>query len=85
MLQHSMGFDVLSTIRYNEHGDRIEEGQKFIDNARFEFGVPISFDSQGKPVPTKEKPEGQTVPRALSYSTPINTINTETGRRESQA
>jgi len=70
MLQHSMGFDVLSTIRYNEHGDRIEEGQKFIDNARFEFGVPISFDSQGKPVPTKEKPEGQTVPQGtvVQYS-----------------
>ena len=60
-LQRSMASEVLTTIRYNEHGDRIEEGQKFSDISRFGVGVPISFDSQGEPVPTKEKPEGQTV------------------------
>ena len=69
-LQRSMASEVLTTIRYNEHGDRIEEDQKFSDISRFGVGVPISFDSQGEPVPTKQKPEGQTVPQGtvVKYS-----------------
>lgn len=62
MLQRNVAFEVLTTIRYNEHGDRTEERQKYGDNSRFGVGVPISFDSQGEPVPTKDKPEGRTVP-----------------------
>ena len=70
MLQRNMACEVLTTIRYNEHGDRIEERQKFSDISRFGVGVPISFDSQGEPVPTKEKPEGRTVPsdNVVQYS-----------------
>jgi len=50
--------------------DRIEERQKFSDISRFGVGVPISFDSQGEPVATKEKPEGRTVPpdNVVQYS-----------------
>src|SRR5438309_6040650 len=70
MLQRSIGFELLTTIRYNEQGDRIEERQKFSDISRFGVGVPISFDSQGEPVATKEKPEGRTVPpdNVVQYS-----------------
>jgi len=70
MLQRNMAYEMLTTIRYNEHSDRIEERQKFSDISRFGVGVPISFDSQGEPVPTKEKPEGRTVPsdNVVQYS-----------------
>ena len=70
MFQRSIGLEVLTTIRYNEHGDRIEERQKYSDNSRFGVGVPISFDDQGEPVPTREKPEGRIVPpdNVLQYS-----------------
>ena len=70
MLQRSIGFELLTTIRYNEQGDRIEERQKFSDISRFGVGVPISFDSQEEPVATKEKPEGRTVPpdNVVQYS-----------------
>jgi hypothetical protein len=70
MLQRNIGFEVLTTIRYNEHGDKIEERQKFNDNSRFGVGVPVSFDSQGEPVPTEQKPEGRTLPQGnvVQYS-----------------
>jgi YD repeat-containing protein len=70
MFQRTIGLEVLTTIRSNEHGDRIEERQKYSANSRFGVGVPISFDSQGEPVPTKEKPEGRTVPpdNVVQYS-----------------
>jgi hypothetical protein len=63
MLQRSMAFEVLTTIRYNEKGDRIEERKKYRDNSKFGVGVPISFDSQGEPVPqTETKPENRILP-----------------------
>jgi hypothetical protein len=63
MLQRSMAFEVLTTIRYNEQGDRIEERKKYRDNSKFGVGVPISFDSQGEPVPqTETKPENRILP-----------------------
>ncbi len=72
-LQRSMAFEVLTTIRYNEHGDRIEERKKYSDNSRFGVGVPISFDSQGEPVAQAEAqqmPEGRTLPpdEVVKYS-----------------
>jgi hypothetical protein len=72
-LQRSMAFEVLTTIRYNEQGDRIEEHKKYRDNSSFGVGVRISFDSQGEPVAqteVKERPEGRILPpnEVLKYS-----------------
>jgi YD repeat-containing protein len=65
MLQRSMAFEVLTTIGYNEQGDRIEERKKYSDNSRFGIGVPISFDGQGEPVAqpgAKQNPPGRILP-----------------------
>jgi len=60
-LQRSMAFEVLTTIRYNEQGDRIEERKKYSDNSKFGVGVPISFDSKGSRSPN---PGRSRIPRA---------------------
>jgi len=64
-LQRSMGTEVLTEIRYNEQGDRIEEHRSYRDNSRFGIGVPISFDSQGEPVArteARQNAEGRLLP-----------------------
>jgi hypothetical protein len=73
MLQRSMAFEMLTTIRYNEQGDRVEERKKYNDNSRFGVGVPISFDGQGQPVAqtgAKQNPEGRILPQdeVVKYS-----------------
>jgi hypothetical protein len=73
MLQRSMAFEVLTTIRYNEQGDRVEERKKYNDNSRFGVGVPISLDGQGQPVAqtgAKQNPEGRILPQdeVVKYS-----------------
>ena len=72
-LDRSSAFEVLTTIRYNAHRDRIEERKKYSDNSGFGIGVPISFDCQGEPVAqpgAKQNPEGRILPpdEVVNYS-----------------
>jgi hypothetical protein len=47
----NMAFEQTMTIRYNEHGDRIEERTTYQYNSRFPMGTSFSFDAEGNAVP----------------------------------
>jgi YD repeat-containing protein len=46
-------FEEIKTVRYNVHGDRIEERRTIKENSRMPIRVPHSVDAEGKSVPSQ--------------------------------
>jgi YD repeat-containing protein len=56
--ERNRGIEETTFIRYNQHGDRVEERKIYKDNSKFGIGAPISLDAEGNPVPqTTSTPE----------------------------
>jgi YD repeat-containing protein len=63
-LDRNMVFEKTKTIRYNDHGDKIEERTAYKENSVIPIGVPYSFDKEGNLIPTgaPEHPERSYLP-----------------------